>query len=457
MASGLPILVVEDDLALREAVCDTLELAGQAVVAAAGGEEALQLLARQTVSLVVSDVRMLPIDGIALLKEIRSRFPHLPVVLMTAFADVDRAVEAMRAGACDFLLKPFEPKALLDHVQRYRLPETLDDERVVAGDPLSRNLFGLATRVAQSDTTVLLTGESGVGKEVVARFIHQHSARRKGPFVAINCAAIPDSLLEATLFGHEKGAFSGAQHAQVGKFEQAQHGTLLLDEITEMPLALQAKLLRVLQEREVERVGGQKPVSLDIRVVATSNRDMADAVAKGLFREDLFYRLNVFPLLIPALRQRVQDIIPLARHFLAEHGGRAGRPGLRLAAAAEEALQHHTWPGNIRELENVMQRAVILATGDIVDVDSLHLSAAVPAARPAAQWPPAAVPEPAFAVPPPEAQKTDKLREVEREHILETLAAAGGSRKLAGERLGMPERTLRHKLRQYRLEGFLKG
>jgi two-component system response regulator FlrC len=264
MASGLPILVVEDDLALREAVCDTLELAGQAVVAAAGGEEALQLLARQTVSLVVSDVRMLPIDGIALLKEIRSRFPHLPVVLMTAFADVDRAVEAMRAGACDFLLKPFEPKALLDHVQRYRLPETLDDERVVAGDPLSRNLFGLATRVAQSDTTVLLTGESGVGKEVVARFIHQHSARRKGPFVAINCAAIPDSLLEATLFGHEKGAFSGAQHAQVGKFEQAQLGTLLLDEITEMPLALQAKLLRVLQEREVERVGGQKPVSLSI-------------------------------------------------------------------------------------------------------------------------------------------------------------------------------------------------
>ena len=456
MASGLPILVVEDDLALREAVCDTLELAGQAVVAAAGGEEALQLLARQTVSLVVSDVRMLPIDGIALLKEIRSRFPHLPVVLMTAFADVDRAVEAMRAGACDFLLKPFEPKALLDHVQRYRLPEVLDDW-VIASDPVSRNLFALATRVAQSDTTVLLTGESGVGKEVVARFIHQHSTRRKGPFVAINCAAIPDSLLESTLFGHEKGAFSGAQHAQAGKFEQAQQGTLLLDEITEMPLALQAKLLRVLQEREVERVGGQKPVALNIRVVATSNRNMADAVAKGLFREDLFYRLNVFPLLIPALRQRVQDIIPLARHFLAEHGGRAGRPGLRLSTAAEEALQCHTWPGNVRELENVMQRAVILATGDVVDIDSLHLSAAVPAERLAAQRPQAAVPEPTFAAPPPEAQKTVKLREVEREHILETLAAAGGSRKLAGERLGMPERTLRHKLRQYRLEGFLKG
>jgi two-component system response regulator FlrC len=295
---------------------------------------------------------------------------------MTAFADVDRAVEAMRAGACDFLLKPFEPKALLEHVLRYRLPEALDDDGVIAHDALTRNLFALAGRVAQSDTTVLLTGESGVGKEVVARHIHQHSGRSKGPFVAINCAAIPDGLLEATLFGHEKGAFSGAQQAQAGKFEQAQHGTLLLDEITEMPLGLQAKLLRVLQEREVERVGGKKPVALDIRVVATSNRDIAEAVAKGLFREDLFYRLNVFPLLIPALRQRANDIVPLARHFLAAHGGRAGRPGLRLSAAAESALLRHAWPGNVRELENVIQRAVILAPGDIVEVGALHLTAA---------------------------------------------------------------------------------
>lgn len=335
MAQGLPILVVEDDAALREAICDTLELAGQKVISAGGGEQALQLLIRHAVSLVVSDVRMLPVDGIALLKEIRNRFPYLPVVLMTAFADVDRAVEAMRAGACDFLLKPFEPKALLEHVLRYRLTEAPDDGRVIAIDPMTSNLFALARRVAQTDATVLLSGESGVGKEVVAHYIHQHSGRCKGPFVAINCAAIPDSLLEATLFGYEKGAFSGAQHAQAGKFEQAQHGTLLLDEITEMPLGLQAKLLRVLQEREVERVGGSKPVSLDIRIVATSNRDIAESVAKGLFREDLYYRLNVFPLLIPALRQRSQDIIPLARHFLATHGGRSGRPHLRLSAAAE--------------------------------------------------------------------------------------------------------------------------
>jgi len=455
MAQGLPILVVEDDPNLREAVCDTLELAGQAVLSAPGGEEALRLLGEQAVALVVSDVRMMPMDGITLLKEVRARFPHLPVVLMTAFADVDRAVEAMRSGACDFLLKPFEPRALLEHVARYRLPEAEDAGRVVACDAASRNLFALAARVAQTDATVLLTGESGVGKEVVARYIHNHSARSAGPFVAINCAAIPDSLLEATLFGYEKGAFTGAQQAQAGKFEQAQSGTLLLDEVTEMPLGLQAKLLRVLQEREVERVGGKKPVQLDIRIVATSNRDMAEAVSRGQFREDLYYRLNVFPLPIPALRQRPDDIVPLARHFLAEHGGRAGRPGLHLAASAEAALRAHAWPGNVRELENVMQRALILAAGDRVEADALHLAPAT-----ALRFPPEAPPMPAVSgggFPPPDSRKTDNMRDLEREHILETLAAVGGSRKLAGERLGMSERTLRHKLKQYREAGLFDG
>ncbi len=456
MAHGLPILVVEDDCALREAVCDTLELAGQTTISAAGGDEALQLLTRHAVSLVVSDVRMLPVDGIALLKEIRSRLPQLPVVLMTAFADVDRAVEAMRAGACDFLLKPFEPKALLEHVMRYRLPESLDAGGVIAIDPVTSNLLSLANRVAQTDATVLLTGESGVGKEVVARYIHQHSARHKGPFVAINCAAIPDSLLEATLFGHEKGAFSGAQNAQAGKFEQAQNGTLLLDEITEMPFGLQAKLLRVLQEREVERVGGKKAVVLNIRVVATSNRDIADAVAQGFFREDLFYRLNVFPLLIPALRQRVQDIVPLARYFLAAHGARAGRPGLQLGVSAEVALQRYAWPGNVRELENIIQRAVILAPGDIVEIDALHLAVEPRVGPTAGQRPPTLTPASTTAEP-ARSRQNDELRDVEREHILEMLAAAGGSRKLAGQRLGIPERTLRYKLRQYRLAGFLDG
>ena len=454
MAQALPILVVEDDPNLREAVCDTLELAGQSVVSAAGGEEALRLLDAQSVALVVSDVRMMPMDGITLLKEIRNRYPHLPVVLMTAFADVDRAVEAMRAGACDFLLKPFEPKALLEHVARYRLPEAMDDDRVIASDEASRNLFSLATRVAQTDTTVLLTGESGVGKEVVARYIHNHSARRAGPFVAINCAAIPDSLLEATLFGYEKGAFTGAQQAQAGKFEQAQNGTLLLDEVTEMPLGLQAKLLRVLQEREVERVGGKKAVPLDIRIIATSNRDMAEAVARGVLREDVYYRLNVFPLLIPALRQRGDDIVPLAQHFLAEHGGRAGRPGLCLSPSAEDALRRHPWPGNVRELENVMQRAVIFAAGDVVEAEALHLSGLSPGAAKPAVGIVAAPTAPTMSL--PDGQKKDNMRDLEREHILDTLAAVGGSRKRAGEKLGMSERTLRHKLKQYREAGFLR-
>ncbi len=454
MKPSLPILVVEDDPNLREAVCDTLELAGHAVVSADGGEAALGMLSTQAVALVVSDVRMMPMDGITLLKEIRKRYPHLPVVLMTAFADVDRAVEAMRAGACDFLLKPFEPQALLEHVVRYRLPATLDAEGVIAEDAASQQLFALAARVAQTDTTVLLTGESGVGKEVVARYIHNHSARRDGPFVAINCAAIPDSLLEATLFGYEKGAFTGAQQAQAGKFEQAEGGTLLLDEVTEMPLALQAKLLRVLQEREVERVGGKKPVPLNIRIIATSNRDMADAVARGVLREDVYYRLNVFPLLIPSLRQRVDDILPLARHFLADHGGRAGRAGLRLSSAAESALRSHLWPGNVRELENVMQRAIILATSECIEAMDLHLPAGAAAGLAAA------LPLQAPAAPqemPPTAMRSDNMRDLERDHILETLAAVGGSRKLAGERLGMSERTLRHKLKQYRDAGLFEG
>ena len=445
---SLPILVVEDDASLREAIGDTLELAGRTYVAVDGGEAALRVLSEQAFSIVVSDVRMMPMDGITLLKEIRSRLPHLPVVLMTAYAEVEKAVDAMRSGACDFLLKPFEPKALLAHINKYELVASEGSAGVISSDPASRDLFTMAQRVAQTDATVLLTGESGVGKEVVARFIHRNSARHNGPFVAINCAAIPDSLLEATLFGYEKGAFTGAQQAQAGKFEQAQDGTLLLDEVTEMPMGLQAKLLRVLQEREVERVGGKKPVPLNIRIVATSNRDMAEAVAKGGFREDLFYRLNVFPVAIPALRQRPLDIVPIARHFLVEHGARFGRTGVTLSAAAEQAVLTHDWPGNVRELENVIQRALILSTGAVIEPEHLHLSPRVVETAPAR----------ALVTSSPEnATKSDSMKDLEREHILRALDEAGGSRKLAIERLGISERTLRYKLQQYREEGFFKG
>jgi two-component system, response regulator FlrC len=448
MSESLRILVVEDDEALRDALLVTLEAAGHRPLGASGGREALELLGREQFSMVVSDLRMAPMDGLRLLGELRARQPRLPVMLMTAFGDVDKAVAAMRGGACDFMLKPFEPKALLDQIARYATPPRA--EGVIGADQLTREILLLASRVARTDATVLLTGESGTGKEVFARYIHDQSARTKGPFVAINCAAIPDNLLEATLFGHEKGAFTGAQGSQAGKFEQANGGTLLLDEISEMPLGLQAKLLRVLQEREVERVGGKRPVSLDIRVLATSNRDMAAEVAAGRFREDLFYRLNVFPLAIPGLRERPSDILPLARHFLALHGGRLGCMA-RLSAGAEAKLAAYAWPGNVRELENIIQRALIMASGEVIDADALPISGPVVAASGAL---PGRSPTLDAAPPPPLSTGVSpaSMRDLERQHILDTLAKVGGSRKKAVELLGISERTLRYKLAQYRQE-----
>jgi two-component system, response regulator FlrC len=324
----------------------------------------------------------------------------------------------------------------------------------------------LASRVARTDATVMLTGESGTGKEVFARYIHDQSPRSGGPFIAINCAAIPENLLEATLFGHEKGAFTGAQSAQAGKFEQANGGTLLLDEISEMPLGLQAKLLRVLQERVVDRVGGKKPVALDIRVLATSNRDMAAEVAAGRFREDLYYRLNVFPLQIPALRERPADVLALARHFVGLHGGRLGLQA-KLEAGAEAKLAAHDWPGNVRELENVIQRALILAPAQLIGPEQIVFSATASGGMrlssmspmPASgvhvgdgEAAPAAVEHLAaqsFA-----SASGANMKDLERQHILETLARVGGSRKKAVEALGISERTLRYKLKQYREEGF---
>jgi two-component system response regulator FlrC len=351
------------------------------------------------------------------------------------------------------MLKPFEPKTLIEQITRYAMPPPAADG-VVAADPKTRETLLLAARVARTDATVLLTGESGVGKEVFARYIHDQSARAAGPFVAINCAAIPDNLLEATLFGYEKGAFTGAQNAQAGKFEQANGGTLLLDEISEMPLGLQAKLLRVLQEREVERVGGKKPVALDIRVLATSNRDMAAEVQCGRFREDLFYRLNVFPLEIPALRQRPGDILPLARHCLARQAAAARRTA-RFAAAAEARLTAHSWPGNVRELENVVQRALIMSGGELIEAENLPLGGAVAAPMTATDSPPAPVlSAPAIMETRASAGIPANMKDLERQHILDTLIKVGGSRKKAVALLGISERTLRYKLSQYRDEGF---
>jgi two-component system response regulator FlrC len=429
------VLVVEDDRELLEAICTTLELEGIAALGASDAPSALSLLDSADIGLVLSDVGMVPLNGLQLLAEVRRRRPELPVVLMTAYGVVEQAVEAMRAGAADYLTKPIEAQALVSLARRLTTASAPAQvcNGLVAEDGLTRELLRLAARVAQSAATVLLTGESGSGKEMFARFVHDNSPRAQGPFVAINCAAIPENLLEATLFGHERGAFTGAQAAQAGKFEQANGGTLLLDEISEMPLALQAKLLRVLQEREVERVGGRKPIPLDIRILATTNRDLADMVRDGRFREDLFYRLNVFPLRVPPLRERPRDIVPLARHFAARI---ARERNSRFSAEAEALLRSHSWPGNVRELENTVQRALILASGDVIAVADIVLSTT--AAR----------------APAPDAQATD-IKSLERDHILATLKEVNGSRKLAVQRLGISERTLRYKLQQYRLEGVL--
>lgn len=438
----LPILIVEDDKDLREALCDTLALSGYEAISAVDGVMALEVLRRRTVGLVVTDVQMQPMDGHTLLGEIKQVYPQLPVLLMTAYGVIDKAVEAMRAGACHYLTKPFEPDALLAEVVRYMLPAPADGAvEVLAEDARSRELFALAQRVAATVATVMITGESGTGKEVVARFIHRASPRAGGPFVAINCAAIPENLLEATLFGHEKGAFTGAQQSQAGKFEQAQGGTLLLDEISEMPLALQAKLLRVLQEKEVERVGGRKAVALDVRVLATSNRDLVAEVKRGGFREDLYYRLNVFPLEMPALRDRPADIVPLAQQFISRFAAGFGRAGVSLSAGAARQLTQYDWPGNIRELENVIQRALILVPGDLIEVE--HLPQVSRGLSPSMAEPSADVPL--------------DMKSLERAHIMEALDAVKGSRKLAAQRLGMSERTLRYKLQQYREESAASG
>lgn len=435
---NLPVLIVEDDPDLREALRATIRLAGYPDLGAANGEAALEQLQTHSVGLVVSDVQMRPMDGYTLLQAVKRNRPEIPVILMTAFGDVGKAVAAMRAGASDYLLKPFDPESLLTQVKHYLLPAATGAQSdIVASDARTCALLSLAQKVAASNATVMLTGESGCGKEVLARFIHRHSTRSLQPFVAINCAAIPDNLLEATLFGYEKGAFTGATHAQAGKFEQAEGGTLLLDEISEMPLGLQAKLLRVLQEREVERVGGRKLIKLDFRLIVTSNRDMLARVQEGEFREDLYYRLNVFPLTIPALRERPRDIAPLAQRIL-EKTASTTQIRYSLTKAAIRRLEAYTWPGNVRELENVIQRAMILATGAI---EAEHLN----------------LPDhPADSNPQQVAghQSTAFVRDIkslERDHILQTLAAVNGSRKLAVQKLGISERTLRYKLQQYRL------
>ncbi|MHA4979706.1 sigma-54-dependent transcriptional regulator [Pseudomonas sp. DR208] len=447
---AIKVLLVEDDRALREALADTLLLAGHDYRAVGSAEDALEAVEQESFSLVVSDVNMPGMDGHQLLGVLRARQPQLPVLLMTAHGAVERAVDAMRQGAADYLVKPFEPKALIELVARHALGviPASDGEGPIAFEPASAQLLELAARVARSDSTVLISGESGTGKEVLARYIHQQSTRAKQPFIAINCAAIPDNMLEATLFGHEKGSFTGAIAAQAGKFEQADGGTILLDEISEMPLGLQAKLLRVLQEREVERVGARKPIQLDIRVVATTNRDLAGEVAAGRFREDLFYRLSVFPLAWRPLRERPADIIPLAERLLGNHVKKMKHAQARLSAEAQACLVAYPWPGNVRELDNAIQRALILQQGGLIQPQDFCLAMGSGVAPL-----PTLAPAPVMVETETAGALGDDLRRREFQMIIDTLRAERGRRKEAAERLGISPRTLRYKLAQMRDAG----
>lgn len=440
------ILVVEDDAGLREALIDTLNLSGFACVEADSAEMALLELKKHAVDLVVSDVQMGGMNGLALLKNIKAQFPNLPVLLMTAFGTINDAVQAMQDGAANYIAKPFAPEVLLNMVNRYMPERQSASNMPIVADAKSRELLLLAEKVATTDASVMILGPSGSGKEVMARYVHQNSERKEQPFVAINCAAIPENMLEATLFGYEKGAFTGAIQASPGKFEQAQGGTILLDEITEMDLGLQAKILRVLQEREVERLGSRKVISLDVRVIATSNRDLKEAVAEGIFREDLYYRLNVFPLTWLPLCERKDDILPLARHLISHHSQQFGRANEALpefSVSARSKLLSYSWPGNVRELDNVIQRALILYTGGVIEADDLLIE----------QFDTAIVSTSPIAEEQPEDRLGNELKQQEHQIILDTLHACHGSRKAVAERLGISPRTLRYKIAKMREVG----
>ena len=473
------ILIVEDDQDLREALVTTLELAKFRVREAANAEQALAKLAESPVDMVVSDVNMPGMSGHDLLHEIQRRYPGLPTMLITAYGQISHAVSAMQSGAIDYLVKPFEPSVLVDAVTRVvggGRQKSVDQP--VAEDPISKRMFQLAAKVAASDSTVMISGESGTGKEVLARYIHQQSPRSDQAFVAINCAAIPENMLEAILFGHEKGAFTGAVASSPGKFEQANGGTILLDEISEMDPGLQSKLLRVLQEREVERVGGRKTIALDVRVIATTNRDLSDYVRENKFREDLYYRLTVFPMHWQPLRERTLDLMPLANALLKNHCRKMKLTGVTFAPDARDALMGHQWPGNVRELDNAIQRALVLHQGNVIHAGDLCLELGItgrmesgPAGTTSPASPHPVVSESGAESPDRDAQDTyaeeslsglgalsstslgDEVRQREFRIIIQTLKKERGRRNRAAEQLGISPRTLRYKLAQMRDAG----
>jgi two-component system response regulator AtoC len=437
------VLVVDDEEDIRSFIAEALDSFD--VVKARDGQEAAELCAHQEFHLVITDLTMPRMDGLTLLRKLRAEMPETEVIVLTAHGTVGTAVEAMKLGAFDYLQKPLSGPDELRLLVRRALE--MGDLRVasdrhkrterkapplVATDPLMLAVAEQIRKVAATNASVLLLGESGTGKEVAARAVHAESPRSAGPFVAVNCAAITETLLESEIFGHEKGAFTGATEARRGRFELADGGTLFLDEVGELAPGLQSKLLRVLEERKFERVGGSRTISVDVRLVAATNRDLAAEMQAGRFRADLYHRLAVFPVRLPPLRERKKDIVPLAEHLLVRIGEDLGRRGLSLSAAARAALLARDWPGNVRELRNVLERAAILTDGKQLEAE--HLGAVTAAA-------------PALAA----AGSAGTLRDAERATIAAALAATGGHRKQAAERLGIGERTLYDKIKEYGL------
>ncbi|HEY9018502.1 sigma-54 dependent transcriptional regulator [Thiomicrospira sp.] len=445
------ILVVEDDPELQEALTDILMLNEFEVLAVSSAEEALVAL-DDDIGMVFSDIRMDGMDGYNLMKRIRALKPYLPIVLMTAYGTIEQAVEAMKEGAVDYMVKPFEANVLVEKAKAYFNRDASSADDFIVADPVTTQIKLMANKVAQSEASVMISGESGTGKEVLARYIHQQSERRDQPFVAINCAAIPENMLEAVLFGYEKGAFTGAMKAMPGKFEQAQGGTIFLDEIGEMKPDLQAKLLRVLQEREVERIGSMKSVQLDLRVLSASNVDMKSAISDGRFREDLFYRLNVFPVHLPPLRERPKDIAAIAEKLLSRRCANA-RVQPVISAPALKKLIEYAWPGNIRELDNVIQRALVMMVGDSINEQDLLFDGDQnkPAAAVNVVKSTQAEVEEVSVESGNEANLDLKAREVEL--ILTALKRNDGHRQKTAEDLNLSPRTLRYKLARLKEQG----
>jgi two-component system response regulator AtoC len=431
-------LVADDEEGVRAFIREVLEGQGLQVTEARDGAEAATLLERESFHLLVADLRMPGLDGLQLLERARVVAPETEVVLLTAHGTVDTAVKAMKLGAYDFLTKPLSSPAqlravaerALEHARLLRRARGAEGVDMIAVDLATRELVRQLAQVAPTAATVLLLGESGTGKEVAARLVHERSPRAPGPFVAVNCAAVSAQLVESEMFGHEKGAFTGATERRPGRFELADGGTLFLDEIAELPAGLQAKLLRVLQERRFERVGGTREIHVDVRVVAATNRDLDEERRAGRFRDDLYHRLAVFPVRLPPLRERRADIAPLADHLLARLARQLRHPALSLEGPALERLTAWDWPGNVRELSNVLERAAILRGGQPIRAEDLLLGSGGAA---------------------PAAAGATTLRDVEIAAIRQALAATSGHRKQAAERLGIGLRTLYDKIKEYGL------